>query len=197
MRQSKYAQKLTQLLLKPFFTNAEAKECGIPRHALDHFVRKKIIRRLSPGFFAPVEYEPKVEFQWESLALIAATIPKGVICLISALCYYDLTDQIMREAWIAVSHGSYPPKRPRTRIIKMRNLALGRIKIKMGEYNVNIFDRERCVIDAFRYLSIEIALKALQKYLRNKKHRPQLGKLTDYAKILHVDLTPYILAYTT
>ena len=197
MRQSKYAQKLKQFLQKPFFTNAEAKNCGIPRQALDHFVKKKIIRRLSPGIFAPVDYEPKVEFQWESLALVAATIPKGVICLISALCYYDLTDQIMREAWIAVPNGSYLPKRPRTRIIKMRNLVLGRIKIKMGEYDVNIFDRERCIVDAFRYLSIEIALKALQKYLRNKKHKPQLGKLTDYAKILHVDITPYILAYTT
>jgi predicted transcriptional regulator of viral defense system len=197
MRESKYTQKLKELLRKPFFTNAEAKECGIPRHALDHFVKKNVIRRLSPGIFAPVGYEPKVEFQWESLALVAATIPKGVICLISGLCYYDLTDQIMREAWIAVPHGSYSPQRPRTRIIKMRNLVLGKTKIKMGEYNVKIFDRERCVIDAFRYLSIEIALKALQKYLRNKKKKPQLGKLTDYAKILHVDLTPYILAYTT
>jgi hypothetical protein len=79
----------------------------------------------------------------------------------------------------------------------MRNIALGKTKLKLGEYNVQIFDRERCVIDAFRYFSIEIALKALQKYLRSREHKPQLEKLTDYAQILHVDLTPYILAYTT
>ncbi len=193
----KHIDGLKPLLKKPFFSLADAQKQGISRQALANFVKKGIIKRVLTGLYRATDYEIKVEFEWENLALIAASIPRGVICLISALCYYDLTDQIMREVWIAVPFNSLPPKRPNTRIVRMRNIALGKIKLKLGEYNVQIFDRERCVIDAFRYFSIEIALKALQKYLRSREHKPQLEKLTDYAKILHVDLTPYILAYTT
>lgn len=141
-----------------------------------------------------MDYEPKVEFQWENLAFIAASVPEGVICLISALCYYELTDQVMREVWIAVPHASYPPKRPNTKIIRMRNSSLGKKEITLGEYKVHIFDRERCIVDAFRYLSKEIALKALKKYLQDK---PDLKKLGCYAKKLRMDITPYIIAYTT
>ncbi len=69
----------------------------------------------------------------------------------------------MREVWIAVPHEFHPPKRPNTRIIRMRNVKLGKIEIVLGEYNAHIFDRERCIVDAFRYQSKEIAIKAIQK----------------------------------
>ena len=197
MKPLKYYKQLEPLLQKPFFTPSEATKRGIPRHALVYFVKKGMLTRVSPGIYRSTSYEPKVEFQWENLSLIAASIPDGVICLISALCYYDLTDQIMREIWIAVPHHSHPPKRPNTKIIRMRNLELGKTKITMGEYHVQIFNRERCIVDAFRYLSKEIALKALQHYFRGVGYRPQPQKLEEYAKALRINITPYILSYTT
>ncbi len=164
---------------------------------LAYLAKKGLLERVAPGIYRSVQYESVVAFEWENLALRAASIPNGVICLISALCYYRLTDQIMREAWIAIPHRSKTPKHPLTRIVRMRNIELGQIEIKMGEYTVHIFDRERCIVDAFRYLSKEIALKALQNYLKSKDYKPQLKKLAEYAKLLRTDLTPYILSYTT
>lgn len=79
----------------------------------------------------------------------------------------------------------------------MRNIELGKTKIKLGEYHVQIFDRERCIVDAFRYLSKEIAIKAIQYYFRGSGYKPNLKKLGKYAKALRVNITPYILAYTT
>lgn len=181
----------------PFFTAADAEKQNVPRHALAYLVKKGTLERIYPGAYRFAQYEPEVEFQWENLALVAASIPDGVICLISALCYYDLTDQIMREVWIAIPHESYPPKRPNTRIVRMRNIKLGRIEIALGEYNVHIFDRERCIVDAFRYLSKEIAIKAIQRYFQNTKYKPDPKKLGAYAKTLRVNITPYILSYTT
>jgi predicted transcriptional regulator of viral defense system len=197
MRQLKYLEKLEPFINLPLFTSAEAEKQGVPRHALAYLVKKGTLERIYPGAYRFSQYEPKVEFQWENLALIAASIPDGVICLISALCYYDLTDQIMREVWIAVPHKSYPPKRPNTRIIRMRNVKLGRIEIALGEYNVHIFDKERCVVDAFRYLSKEIAIKAIQRYFQNTRYKPDPKKLGSYAKALRVNITPYILSCTT
>ena len=197
MRQSKYTKGLRPLLKKPFFTSLEAKKQGIPRQALGYFVKKGILMRTCPGVYRPFNYEPQVEFQWETLGLMAASISGGIICLVSALCYYNLTDQIMREIWIAIPHDSHPPKRPNTRIIKMRNTKLGKTKIALGEYQVHIFDRERCIVDAFRYLSKEIAIKALKAYLRETNYRPNLQKLGGYARLLKVDISPYILSCTT
>lgn len=157
MRRLTYARQLEPLLRVPLFTAEEAKKRGIPRRALAYLVKKGILEKIHVGTYRCYAYEPKVECQWDNLALIAASIPRGVICLTSALCYHDLTDQVMREIWIAVPYETYPPKRPNTRIIRMRNMDLGKTRISLGEYRVQIFDKERCIVDAFRYLSKEIA----------------------------------------
>ncbi len=197
MKQSKYLKPLRRFSKSPLFKVKDAEKQGVPRHALVYLEKKGILERVYPGAYRFSQYEPKVEFQWENLALVASSIPDGVICLISALCYYDLTDQIMREVWIAVPHKSYPPKRPNTKIVRMRNITLGRNKITLGEYSVHIFNRERCVIDAFRYLSKEIAIKAIQRYFQSSEHKADPKKLGKYANALHINITPYILSYTT
>ncbi|MFA6118634.1 MAG: hypothetical protein WCT85_01680 [Parachlamydiales bacterium] len=66
----------------------------------------------------------------------------------------------------------------------------------MGSIYLKIFDRERTIIDSFRYLSEEIAIKALKAYL-NSKEKPNFKKPLKYAKILRVNIKTYILAYTT
>jgi predicted transcriptional regulator of viral defense system len=192
MRQSKYETQLKPFQHVPFFTAKQAADRDVPRHA----IKKGTIERIYPGTYRFAEYEPEVDFQWENLGLIAASIPEGVICLISALCYYELTDQVMREIWVAIPHESYAPKRPNAKIIRMRNISLGKTEIVLGEFKVKIFDRERCIIDAFRYLSKEIAIKALQRYLKNTANKADLKKLGAYAKKLRVNITPYILSCT-
>lgn len=196
MRELKYLKKLELFASLPLFTSKEAEKLGVPRHALAYLVKTGILERIYQGAYRFSQYEPEVESQWENLALVAGSVPDGVICLISALCFYGLTDQVMREVCIAVPHKSYPPKRPNTRIIRMRNVKLGKIKIALGEYNVQIFDRERSIIDAFRYFSKEIAIKAIQGYFKSTKFKPDPKKLGAYAKTLRVNITPYILSYT-
>lgn len=193
----KYEKKLEILLKQPFFTFTEAEDKGIPRWAIIYQAKKGLLEKLCPGVYRSSTYEPKVDFEWENLAFTAASIPEGVICLISALCYYDLTDQIMREAWIAVPNEKRSPKRPNAHIVRMRNTDLGKETITMGEYRVHIFDRERAIVDAFRYLSKEIALKALRQYFTLTDIKPDLKKLIEYASILRININPYILSYTT
>ena len=43
----------------------------------------------------------------------------------------------------------------------------------------------------------EIAIKAIQRYFQNTKYKPDPKKLGAYAKTLRVNITPYILSYTT
>lgn len=197
MRKLKYIKQLEPFYKVPFFTTEEAEKQGVPRHALVYLEKRGDLERIYPGAYRFSGYEGEVEFQWENLSLVASSIPESIICLISALAFYDLTDQVMREIWLAVPHKFHPPKRPNTRIIRMRNTDLGKTSIVLGEYRVQIFDRERCIIDAFRYLSKEIAIKALKRYFQSTTARPDLKKLGIYAKKLRVNITPYILSLTT
>ena len=80
----------------------------------------------------------------------------------------------------------------------MRNIGLGQTEIQLGKHSLKIFDRERTVVDAFRHLSQEVAIKALQAYLHPAgKRKPNLNKLMDYARQLRVDIHPFVMALTT
>lgn len=194
--ESRFLEPLKPLLKLPMFTVADAAKKGISRQALTHLVKEGILERIYPGAYHSVTYDYKVDFEWEGLAQAASSVKNGVICLISALCYHRLTDEVMRESWIAIPHKQRAPRRPNTRVVRMRNIELGKIELKLGEFRVCIFDRERCIVDAFRYLDNELAIKAIKLYLHNKEHKPDMRKLQAYAKQLRVNITPYILAYT-
>ncbi len=195
MIRSKYSEALKRLSKKAVFSSAEGRKAGIPPRMLAYFCEKKQIERVRKGMYKIKNLDFDIE--WEDLAITALSIPNGVICLISALCYYGLTDEIMREFWIAVPHATTSPTRENARIVRMRNISFGQTAIKIGNQKLKIFDCERTVVDSFRYLDKETALKALQAYLKMSKHRkPDIDKLLRYAKKLRVDITPYISAFT-
>lgn len=198
MNRSKYKPQLLELLKKPLFKASDAHARGIPSRMLAHFCQKGVIERVSRGLYRVPDVLSGIDLDFEELVLTTIGIPHGVICLISALCYYHLTDQIMREYWIAIPNAERSPRRQHTKIVRMRNIVLGQTTIQIGNYKVKIFDRERTVVDAFRYLSHEVAIKALQAYLKPSINRkPDLSKLSKYAKALRVNITPYIMALTT
>lgn len=198
MKNSKYISQLNLLFKKPFFTSSEARNLGVPSRILSHYCSQGILERITRGIYRVEGVDSGLDFMLEDLVLTASTIPQGIVCLISALCYYELTDQNMREYWIAIPNKDKSPKRPHTRIIRMRNTTLGQTTVNIEGYELKIFDKERTVIDVFRYLSDEIAIKSLQNYLKATPiHKPNLTKLSTYAKLLKVNITPYIMAFTT
>lgn len=188
---------LNKLLKKPSFTAKEASKLGVSTSLLAYYIKKRIIERVARGVYRSPAFESSAPFQWQDLFEMAQSIPGGTICLVSALAYYDLTQEMTRQYWIAVPHPSKGVKRPNTRIVRMRNTTLGRKPLKIGGYKTHIFDKERSVIDAFRHLSKEAAIYSLKEYLkRTEDHKPDLRKLSRYAKKLRVDIRPYLEVLT-
>jgi predicted transcriptional regulator of viral defense system len=197
MLRSKYSHTFDALSKKGIFSSAEGRKAGIPSRMLTYFYSQGEVDRVGRGMYKIKHLDFDSEFEWEDLAVTALSIPRGVICLVSALCYYGLTDEIMREFWIAVPHSTTSPSRENAHIVRMRNISLGQTTIKIGSQKLKIFNRERTIVDAFRYLDKETALKALQIYLKTDKGiKPDIDKLLRYAKKLRVDLNPYISAFT-
>lgn len=197
MIKSKYSEAFRVLSKKVVFSSAEGREAGIPPRMLAYFCQKGLIEKISRGIYKVKDIDFHLAFEWEDLAITALSIPSGVICLISALCYYGLTDEIMREFWIAIPHATTSPSRKNAHIVRMRNISFGQTTIKIGCRKIKIFDRERTIVDSFRYLDKETALKALQAYLKTStSKKPNINKLLKYAKKLRVNLIPYISAFT-
>jgi predicted transcriptional regulator of viral defense system len=165
---------------------------------LAYYVKKGILRHIAHGLYSFSNYIPNDKnLKWEELAVAANNIPSGVICLISALNYYELTDEMMNEYWIAVPNDSSKVNFPMCRIVRMRNLSLGINEINLADMKVKIFSIERTIIDAFRILDFETAMKALKIYLSGAKGRPDLKKLNFYIKTLRASkVREYIMAVT-
>ena len=124
-----------------------------------------------------------MNFQWADLITTVYGINGGVICLVSALAIYDQSEEIPRQHWIGVRHNTSAVGGPGVKIVRFRNFELGKTTIELDGVIVPIFDRERTIVDAFRLLSRETAIKALKMALAqtrdknsistNSKHMPR------------------------
>lgn len=190
-------EKIETLLLAINFTTKEAKQYGVSAETLAYYAKTGEIERLGRGLYRSTHAPSIQSFQWDDLITAVRNVENGVICLISALALYDLTEEIPRQHWIAISHGTSHHADPIVKVIRMRNLTLGKTTIDIDDITVPIFDRERTILDAFRYLSKETALKALKAGLAQQREKKiDINKLRAYAKKMKINIDPYLLALT-
>ncbi len=186
---------MKKLEKKLFFTTKDAEEVGISRRILSYYVKTGVIERIGQGVYRGAKLSEIHDEKWFELATTAKRM-NGAICLLSALIYYELSDDFMDEYWIAISHKHSKIDIPNTRTIRMRNFEIGIQEIEMSGLTVKIFDKERTIIDAFRLLDIETAIKALKIYMSGKNQKPNIKKLSKYAKELRQDISKYLLPFT-
>ena len=171
---------------------------GVSSAVLNHYVKAGKLKRIRRGIYQNADYENPDSFHWRDLVQAVYSIPGGIVCLISALAVHNLTEEIPRQHWIAIRHGTSAKSNRQIKIVRFRNLALGKTEIELEGVSIPIFDRERTIVDAFRLLSREIAIKALKAAItKSGKNRLDLVKLEAYAKKLRFDITPYLLSVTT
>ncbi len=198
MRPQIALQKLGNLLMAPSFTTKEASQKGVSASTLNYYSKIGAIERLGHGLYRGKEAPKGNDFRFEDLIEAAMNVKSGVVCLTSALALYGLTEEIPRQHWIAIRNDTIHRGGGSIKVIRMRNMQLGVTIIDVGGISLRIFDRERTIVDSFRYLGQETAIKALREGIKLKgKSRLDLGKLKKYAKALRVKIDPFLLAITT
>ena len=70
----------------------DLREFGVSGTAISRATAEGILIRLSRGIYTTPDANMDASFQ---LAEIAKRYPDGVICLVSALSFYDVTDQLL------------------------------------------------------------------------------------------------------
>ena len=181
-KQKKSVIPIQKLLKKALVSSKDFRENGHPPGLLRYYEKKGILKRVGRGLYLNIKNPPHIDFKWEELVFAVLSIPNGVITGISALDIYNLTDEIPREHWIAVPHGTSLGSRPIVRIIHTRNYDIGLSSIKLGDVAVPIYEPERVLIDAFKLTDRETAIKALQEAFRAGKKQMNINKLVELFK---------------
>lgn len=174
-----------------FITLHEAKKIGINPMMLSRLTAKEAIFRTEHGVYTH-------DLSWLTDPLKKYTVacqkyPKAVICCISALTYYDLTDEEERQIWVSIP-ASNRIENPKYRVIRPSGLSysLGIQTYHFGKRVVRIYDIEKTVVDAFKYHTLEVAMKSLKGYMKRKDKNVQ--KLCDTARRLKKPLDDIVTA---
>ncbi|MDZ4738362.1 MAG: type IV toxin-antitoxin system AbiEi family antitoxin domain-containing protein [Alphaproteobacteria bacterium] len=174
----------------------ELTEAGIGEETLSRLVRQGSVIRPSRGLYQAADAEIDAA---HSLAEAAKLVPKGVICLISALQYHELTTQLPSRVWVAISRAAWKPSLsyPPIRIVRFadRSLDTGVETHMIEGVAVRITSVAKTVVDCFRYrnkIGTDVALEALREGLRKRRCSANaLWKLARELRILSV-MRPYL-----
>jgi len=171
---------------------------GIPRETLLRLFRKGVLARSARGVYVLAD-APVTEHH--SLAVAATQVPRGVVCLLSALEFHGLTTQAPHEIWMAIDVKAHRPaiSWPPLKIVRFsgRALANGVEKHMREGVEVKVYGAAKTVADCFKYrnkIGIDIAIEALRDILRQKK--ANIDELHRFAKTCRVGrvMRPYLEA---
>ncbi len=147
---------------------ADAVQAGIHRATLYSMRDSGILEQLSRGLYRLANSPPLAN---PDLVTVALRVPRGVVCLVSALALHDLTTQIPHEVWLAVPRDSEPPRvdYPPIRVFRFASqaFAAGVETRDMDGTKVRVYSREKTLADCFKYrnkIGLDTAVEALKRY---------------------------------
>lgn len=168
----------------------------IARESLTRLTRAGRLVRVGWGLYVLPEADVT---EFHSLAEAAQRVPSGILCLLSALRFHDLTTQAPFEVWMALSPKARQP-RPGAlplRIVRFSGRALteGIAEQVIEGVRVRVFHPAKTVADCFKYrnkIGLDVALEALRETWR--AHRATMDELWRYAEICRVAniMRPYL-----
>jgi len=169
---------------------------GVSPNNLWRLERAGLIERVGRGLYIRMDGATSEK---HTLVEAAARVPHGVICLLSALRFHELTTQNPHEVWLAIDVRARAPREPRLplRIVRFSGAALteGVETHCLEGVEVRVYSPAKTVADCFKYrnkLGLDVALEALRDVWRER--RATMDELLHYARICRVAnvMRPYL-----
>ena len=179
-------------------TSREVADAGIHTQILSRLVRSGALEREGRGRYRLPD-APLTEHH--GLAIVASCVPKGVICLVSALSFHQVGTQLPREVWIALDRRARNPSLsyPRLRVMRFSGNALteGIETHRVEGETLRVYNVAKTVADCFKYrnkIGVDVALEALREAWRARRFT--MREIQRYARICRVErvMRPYLEA---
>lgn len=177
---------------------AEAVKAGVHRRTLYALRDEGGLEQLGRGLYRLADAKP---LGHPDLVAVARRVPRGVICLVSALAYHDMTTQVPHEVYLAIPRSSEPPRidYPQVRVFRMSERAFeeGIETHTLDGVPVRIYSREKTLADCFKYRStigLDTAVEALRRY--RERGRIDVEAFLEIARACRVEnvIRPYLEA---
>jgi len=169
---------------------------GLPPDYLWRLYRKEKLDRVGHGIYALLGADLT---EYHSLVEAALRVPHGIICLLSALSFHELTTQLPFEVWMAIDVKARHPKEEiiPLRIVRFsgRALTAGVQTHSIEGVEVKIYNPAKTVADCFKYrnkIGLDVAIEALRDCWR--KRLATADELFLYARVCRVErvMRPYM-----
>ena len=177
---------------------AQALEAGIAPKTLYSMRDQGVLVRLTRGLYKLADAPPLGN---PDLITVALRVPEAVFCLMSALDFYNLTEQIPQFVYIALPQGARRPQieYPPINIIwpSKKIYETGIQEVILDNTLIKVFNPEKTITDCFKYrnkFGLDVAIDAIQRYFEQPSNKQNLNALMAYAKLNRVVkiMMPYI-----
>lgn len=173
---------------------------GVPRVYLQRLRDEGVLEQVGRGLYKLAGSEVASA---TSLAEAVRIQPKGVIGLLSALQFHNLTTQTPHAVWMLLGPKDWAPTNPSVSLKIVRASGDARTAgvetHKVDGVPVRITSPAKTVADCFKHrnkIGLDVAIEALRDLIKSRKGRAGLNELWRYAEIDRVQtvMRPYIEA---
>lgn len=147
------------------------------------------IEKIARGLYQMTHYTLS---QYPDFVIASLQSPRGVICLVSALSFHEVTNEIPKYVDIAIPAGTranrinYPPVRFYRFSVKTWNAG---IEVHQAEgHEIRVYNLAKTVADCFKFrnrIGLDVARDALKVAVTEKGTKP--NEIMQYSKICRVD----------
>jgi predicted transcriptional regulator of viral defense system len=169
---------------------------GIDPKYLDRLYHAGRFERAGRGLYIRTDRQTSAQ---QTLAAACARVPRGVVCLLSALRFHEIGTQQPADVWLALSPKARLPHVPdlQLRIVRFSGAALteGIEEHSVGGVAVRMYNAAKTIADCFKYrnkLGLDVALEALRDVWRRRL--VTMDELWRYAAVCRVAnvMRPYL-----
>jgi predicted transcriptional regulator of viral defense system len=146
---------------------------GIPRDYLDRLHHAGKASRVGRGLYAFANADVT---EHHSLAVVARLVPRGTVCLLSALQFHGITTQSPASVWLALPSKAWAPTitSPRICVVRYSGGALTDMiqTHRIESVAVRVYSPAKTVADCFKFRSrvgLEVAIEALRDCWRQRR----------------------------
>lgn len=174
---------------KKFITTSELKDLGYSYYKIGKLEEQGILSRVNRSTYENLTYTGDENDFFSAEAFV----PNGVICLMSAARYYELTNFLPDAVDVAIERKKKVNTLPEWPVIRLfyfdpSRMDLGVTEVRDGDNCFHIFDIEKTVVDIIYYrnkIGIEETAEILRNYLKRRDR--QIDRLYAYAKRLRCE----------
>ena len=176
---------------KQFISTQELHKVGYSNYKIRQMVGVGDLISVNRKWYENANYNGKIN----DFYAVPAYAEQGVICLISAAVYYDLSSERQNHIEVALPRNARIPESPNWPAMKFYRMTeprygIGIVDVDEDGNSFRIYDKEKTVCDVIYHrnkMGFEPAMEVLKRYVQRTDR--DINRLITYAKRLQVETT--------